>query len=139
MGLFGRGKTSQRPHEGGALRQAQHSGRKPPAMRPRLTREQLELSRLEECADRCGLDLDKNEELVRYIDQHIREGGNFVIKKLVNKRAIKSLTSAERTDFPTREMVEEWVSRGDGFGPGKYVVLPAGKNRILARYEVQEW
>jgi hypothetical protein len=108
-------------------------------MRPKLTKGQLERRRLEECADRCGLDLDKNEELARYIDQHIREGGNFVIKKLVNKRAIKSLTSAERTDFPTREMVEEWVYRGDGFGPGKYVVLPAGKNRILARYEVQEW
>jgi hypothetical protein len=109
-------------------------------LRRKLTPEQEEQVRLEEFAEgTLGWDLEDNEELVRYIYQHVLAGGNFVIKKLLNKRAIKSLTSAERTDFPTREKVEEWVSRGDGFGPGTYVVLPVRKNRILARYEVHEW
>jgi hypothetical protein len=139
MGLFGRKQTFP-PPPGRVVPQRIHpSGRKDSRKPLRLTKDQLERRSLEESAEQCGLDFEDDEELVRYIDRHIREGGNFVIKKLVNKRAIKSLTSAERTEFPTREMVEEWVSRGHGFGPGTYVVLPAGKNRILARYEVQEW
>ncbi len=85
------------------------------------------------------MDFEENEELVRYIHKHGREGGNFIIKKLVNKRAIKSLSSGELSDFPTEEIVEKLVYWGHGFGPGTYVVLPAGKNRILARYEIQEW
>jgi hypothetical protein len=139
MGLFGRKQTPPPPPRRVVPHRIHPSGWKDSRKPLTLTKDQLERRRLEDCADRCGLDLEENEDLLRYIDRHIREGGNFVIKKLVNKRAIKTLSSAERTDFPTREMVEEWVSRGDGFGPGTYVVLPAGKNRILARYEVQEW
>jgi hypothetical protein len=101
--------------------------------------EQEEWKRLEEFANwQLSMDLEDNEGLVRYIYQHVLEGGHFVIKKSINKRAVRSVTLTSWTDFPTQEMVEEWVAWGHGLGPGVYLVLPSGKNRILARYEIEE-
>jgi hypothetical protein len=137
MPLFGKNRSHQQRSR--PSRRTPPPGWKPPPPRPKLTKEE-ERKRLEEFAiDSLGMDFEDNEELVRYIYNHVREGGNFIIKKLINKRAVKSLSSGEWSDFPTQELVEQWVYWDQGFGPGTYVVLPAGKNRILARYEIREW
>jgi hypothetical protein len=138
MPLFGRKKNHQDPST--LSRRSlpmPPPGWKPPPRR-KLTREQEERERLEDYAAGWELDFEDDEELVHYIYRHVAGGGHFVVKKVINKRAVRLLRVVEVGDYPTENLVTDIALRHDGPGPGTYVVLPAGSNKILARYEVVE-